>query len=54
MLLKRLKQLRTAFRRQCQRHCSRRQLLCLDSHLLDDIGIDRTDAEREARKPFWK
>ncbi|WP_189471847.1 DUF1127 domain-containing protein [Litchfieldella qijiaojingensis] len=54
MLLDLLKQLRAAFWRQCQRHCSRRQLLRLDDHLLDDIGIERSDAEREGSKPFWK
>ncbi|EPC02051.1 hypothetical protein L861_20575 [Litchfieldella anticariensis FP35 = DSM 16096] len=54
MLLDHLKRLHSAFWRQCQRHCSRRQLLRLDDHLLDDIGIDRIDAQREGRKPFWK
>lgn len=43
-----------AWRRQAQRHRSRRRLQSLDRHLLDDIGIDRRTAEREARKPFWK
>lgn len=31
----------------------RRQLRGLDARLLRDIGLDRTDAEREIRKPFW-
>ncbi|KAA3628906.1 MAG: DUF1127 domain-containing protein [Proteobacteria bacterium] len=31
----------------------RRDLLDLDDRLLRDIGINRADAEREARKPFW-
>ncbi len=31
----------------------RRALLDLSDHLLDDIGITREEAEREARKPFW-
>ena len=26
----------------------------LDEHILRDIGINRADIEREARKPFWK
>ncbi|MCH9807860.1 MAG: DUF1127 domain-containing protein [Alphaproteobacteria bacterium] len=31
----------------------RRQLLTLDRHALKDIGISRSDAEREAARPFW-
>nr|WP_163501473.1 DUF1127 domain-containing protein [Halomonas socia] len=42
------------WRRQAQRHRSRRRLQELDRHLLDDIGIDRRTALHEARKPFWK
>ena len=35
--------------------CRRRQaLLDLSDRMLDDIGITREDAERIARKPFWK
>jgi uncharacterized protein YjiS (DUF1127 family) len=26
----------------------------LEEHLLRDIGVDRADALREARKPFWR
>ena len=26
----------------------------LDEHILRDIGINRADIEREARKPLWK
>ena len=26
----------------------------LDDRLLDDIGLTREQADREARKPFWK
>ncbi|OJA05744.1 DUF1127 domain-containing protein [Halomonas sp. QHL1] len=33
---------------------SRRHLLALDDRLLDDIGIDRTQALKEGRKAFWK
>jgi len=29
-------------------------LLDLENRLLEDIGITREEAEREARKPFWK
>ncbi|MFN3662902.1 DUF1127 domain-containing protein [Yoonia sp.] len=31
----------------------RRDLRDLDPHLLDDIGITRQDALREAEKPLW-
>ena len=29
-------------------------LLELDDRLLQDIGVTREEARREARKPFWK
>ncbi|MEM8742477.1 MAG: DUF1127 domain-containing protein [Pseudomonadota bacterium] len=32
---------------------SRADLATLDDHLLDDIGVTRADARREARRPFW-
>jgi uncharacterized protein YjiS (DUF1127 family) len=32
----------------------RRELMTLDDRMLHDIGLSRTDAEKEARKPFWK
>ena len=32
----------------------RQALLELDDRLLNDIGISRADALREARRPFWK
>jgi len=32
----------------------RRTLAQLDSRLLDDIGVSREEAVREARKPFWQ
>jgi uncharacterized protein YjiS (DUF1127 family) len=28
--------------------------LAEDDHLLEDIGVSRPDALREAAKPFWK
>lgn len=31
----------------------RRQLLMLDPRLLEDIGLDRAAAEREAARPDW-
>jgi uncharacterized protein YjiS (DUF1127 family) len=37
-----------------QRYELRRHLLTLDDHLLEDIGLDRAAAAREAAKPFWK
>jgi uncharacterized protein YjiS (DUF1127 family) len=32
----------------------RRTLMRLDDHLLHDIGLGRSDVEREASKPFWR
>jgi len=32
----------------------RQALLDLEDRLLDDIGITREEAERQARKPFWR
>jgi uncharacterized protein YjiS (DUF1127 family) len=32
----------------------RRTLMRLDDHLLHDIGLSRSDVEREAAKPFWR
>ncbi len=31
----------------------RRRLRDLSDHILDDIGIDRATAEREASRPVW-
>lgn len=31
----------------------RKALADLDDYLLDDIGVTRNEALREARKPFW-
>lgn len=33
---------------------SRRRLRQLDDRMLRDIGVDRPEAEREARRPFWE
>ncbi|AWK89051.1 DUF1127 domain-containing protein [Azospirillum thermophilum] len=38
----------------CERSRQRRALMALDDYLLKDIGISRTDAEHEVRKPFWR
>lgn len=32
----------------------RRTLMRLDDHMLHDIGLSRSDVEREASKPFWR
>jgi uncharacterized protein YjiS (DUF1127 family) len=37
-----------------QRRQGRRDLRELDDRLLADIGISRTEALSEARKPFWR
>lgn len=37
-----------------ERAQSRRALLRLNKHLLDDIGLTRLDATIESTKPFWK
>lgn len=37
-----------------ERARQRHQLLVLDNRMLKDIGLSRVDAEREARKPFWR
>lgn len=34
-------------------HRQRLLLEELDDHMLEDIGIDRATAHREARRPFW-
>ncbi len=36
------------------RAASRRALMRLDDRQLGDIGVNRFDAVREARKPFWR
>ena len=37
-----------------RRQRGRQQLLELDEHLLDDIGVTRDQAEEIGNKPFWK
>lgn len=37
-----------------QRQRQRQELLELDDRILRDVGIDRADAIREGRKPFWR
>lgn len=38
----------------CARARQRRRLRALDEHRLQDIGVSRNDALREAGKPFWR
>ncbi len=37
-----------------ERHRQRRALLELNDHMLKDIGIGRSEAYCEGRKPFWR
>lgn len=37
-----------------ERARQRHQLMSLDPRMLRDIGISRSDAEREYRKKFWQ
>lgn len=37
-----------------RRYELRRHLLEMDDRLLDDIGLSRAMARREAAKPFWR
>lgn len=37
-----------------ERDRQRRHLMSLDDQMLRDIGVSRTDAAREGRKPFWQ
>jgi uncharacterized protein YjiS (DUF1127 family) len=32
----------------------RQHLLAMNEHMLKDIGLTRSDAQREANKPFWE
>jgi len=35
------------------RTSERHQLMTMDDRMLKDIGVSRTQAEEESRKPFW-
>ncbi|SPZ65302.1 Uncharacterized conserved small protein [Serratia quinivorans] len=37
-----------------QRYLTRQSLLLLDDVQLADVGLTRTQAWREGRKPFWR
>jgi len=43
-----------ALERMRDRWQQRQALLDLEDRLLDDIGITREEAQRQARKPFWR
>ena len=45
-----LDSVQTMYRRSAERH----HLLELEPRLLNDIGLNRQDVEREAGKPFWR
>ena len=47
-------QLRYQLRQYHHYRRSRRQLLSLDDRLLEDIGINRTQALKEGHKAFWQ
>lgn len=36
------------------RRRSRKDLKTLDDHLLNDIGLTREEARKEAERPFWQ
>ncbi len=36
------------------RHRQRQTLCGLSDHMLKDIGVSRSEAEHESRKPFWR
>jgi uncharacterized protein YjiS (DUF1127 family) len=36
------------------RRRQRQALAALNDHLLNDIGVSRNEARREAAKPFWR
>ncbi len=49
-----LERVAEALRLWTTRAAERRQLAELDDRTLDDIGLTRTEAIREASKPFWR
>ena len=38
----------------CRERRALRELMALGDHLLEDIGVTRQEAQREAAKPFWQ
>jgi uncharacterized protein YjiS (DUF1127 family) len=49
-LLRALARALVTYRRQRQRY----DLARLDDYMLRDIGLSRSEAHRESRKPFWR
>jgi uncharacterized protein YjiS (DUF1127 family) len=49
-----LRDFRFVFRLWREVRRQRRELLDLDEHLLKDIGISRTEALQESRRPVWE
>lgn len=54
MLKKRLGNLVTLIACWRARAVQRRQLLDLDAHLLEDVGISRAEALEHGQRPFWR
>ncbi len=50
---RRLARPRDLLRRWASLHRERRALAALDDRLLDDVGITRAQADREAGRPAW-
>jgi len=46
--------MRKVWRRWRRNSTTRRQLAGMNSHMLKDIGISRSDVVNEVTKPFWK
>jgi uncharacterized protein YjiS (DUF1127 family) len=53
-VLRALRRFTAVIREWRRRARSRRELLALDDHMLEDIGITRVDALYEVAKPFWR
>ncbi|MCF7504513.1 DUF1127 domain-containing protein [Vibrio sp. L3-7] len=49
-----VKKFYSKFRLYLQKRRTRKHLAELSSHLLEDVGITRGQANEEVRKPFWE
>ncbi|MBT00385.1 MAG: DUF1127 domain-containing protein [Oceanospirillaceae bacterium] len=54
IIIELLSRLVEALRRALQRRRTRQRLLTLTDRELWDVGISRSDAIAEGRKPFWR